>query len=197
MLRAFPWADTYLATYDRFGLVGEGSVFAHDVHPTAVEIDRLARSGAAVAHCPTSNLSLGSGLFPLRAHLREGVALALGSDVGAGTGFGLLKEALAANHVQMALGEPPLTPAQLLHLATGAGAAAVGLAGEVGDFRPGKQADVVVWRAPAGSTLAEVLAAAPDAEGALAALITLAGEESVDEVWVGGECLLGPRAARA
>lgn len=187
VLGRFAWARDYLEVYDRHGLVGARSVFAHDVHPRPRELEALGAAGASVAHCPTSNLGLGSGLFPLRSHLRHGVRLALGSDVGAGSGFGVLKEALAAHQVQMTLGEPPLTPAQLLYLATAAGAAALGLAGEVGAFHPGAQADVVALRPPSGSTLAEVLAGASDADEVVAELVTLAGEESVREVRVGGE----------
>jgi len=183
----FPWAADYLATYERFGLVTDRSLFAHDVHPRASELERLATADATVVHCPTSNVSLGSGLFPLRRHLTAGVRVALGSDVGAGTGFGVLKEALAAHQVQMLRDDGErLDPARLLYLATGAGARALGLGGVVGDFGPGRQADLLVLRPPAGSTLEALLAGAEGAESALAAVLTLAGEESVEEVRVGG-----------
>jgi guanine deaminase len=195
----FPWADDYLATYERFGLVGERSLFAHDVHPRQSELERLAAASATVVHCPTSNVSLGSGLFPLRRHLDTGVRLALGTDVGAGTGFGVLKEALAAHQVQMLREDgAALDPTRLLHLATGAGARALGLGGVVGDFLPGREADLVVVRPQQGSTLAEVLAHAEDASSALAALITLAREESVEEVRVGDQRVHGgPPVERA
>ncbi len=86
----------YVDSYDRYGLLGPASVLAHDVHPTDAELAVLAARGTAVAHCPTSNAALGSGLFPLRRHREAGVRVALGSDVGAGTGFSLLKEGLQA-----------------------------------------------------------------------------------------------------
>ena len=86
------------------GLVGPRSVLAHNVHPTDEELTLLAAAGAAVAHCPTSNCALGSGLFPLQRHLDAGVRVALGSDVGAGTGFSLFKEGLQAYFVQQLLG---------------------------------------------------------------------------------------------
>jgi len=185
-----PAARDYLDVYDRFGLVGQRTVLAHDVHAGDRELARLAAAGAAVAHCPSSNLGLGSGLFPLTRHLDAGVRVALGSDVGAGSGFGLLKEALAAHQVQMLRPDAePLDPARALYLATAAGAAALGMADRIGDLTPGKQADLVVLRPPAGSTLAELLALADDAEAALAALVTLAGEESVEAVLVAGEPL--------
>ena len=185
---SFPWAGDYLETYERYGLVGQRSVFAHDVHPTDDELRRLAAAGAAVAHCPCSNAFLGSGLFPLRRHLDAGVRVALGTDVGAGTGFGVLKEALMAYQVQMLLPDGVrLGPAELLWLATGAGAGALGLADEVGDLSVGKSADFVLVRPPAGSTLAAVLARSESVDEALGAVFTLAREESIAEVRVAGE----------
>jgi guanine deaminase len=81
----------------------------------------------------------------------------------------------------------PLTPAHLLHLATNAGAGALGLGDVVGDLRPGKRADLVLLRPPAGGTLHHVLAHSPSAEATLGALFTLAREECVAEVRVDGE----------
>jgi guanine deaminase len=128
-------------------------------------------------------------LFPLRRHLDAGVRVALGSDVGAGTGFGVLKEGLMAYSMQMLLsGEGVrLGPAELLWLSTSAGAAALGLADDVGDFSVGKSADFVVVRPPAGSTLAAVLDRSESMEEALGAVFTLAREESIAEVRVAGE----------
>jgi guanine deaminase len=183
-----PWASDYLETYERFDLVGAGSVFAHDVHARESEVRRLAGAGAAVAHCPSSNAFLGSGLFPLRRHLDAGVRVALGTDVGAGTGLGVLKEGLMAYQVQMLLGSEGvrLGPAHLLWLATGAGASALGLSDEVGALSPGLSADFVLLRPPAGSTLETVLERADSVDARLGALFALAREESVVEVRVAG-----------
>jgi guanine deaminase len=184
----FPWAGDYLETYERFGLLGSWSVFAHDVHPTDDELRRLALAGATVAHCPCSNAFLGSGLFPLRRHVSAGVRVAMGSDVGAGTGLSMLKEGLMAYQTQMLLPEGVrLGPAHLLWLCTGAGAAGLGLADEVGDLSPGKSADFVLLRPPARSTLAGVWDQSESIEGALGAVFTLAREESIAEVRVAGE----------
>jgi guanine deaminase len=185
--RLFPWAHDYLAVYERYGLTGKHTVMAHDVHPTDGELDRLAASGTTVAHCPCSNAALGSGVFPLRRHLQAGVRFALGTDVGGGTGFGILKEALQAYLLQRTLaGGMLLHPAQLLYMATRAGAEALGLEQEIGDFQKGKAADFVYLRPPAASPLAATVARAESAEAVLAALFTLAGKESVAEVRVAG-----------
>ena len=88
--------------------------------PDDAELAVLAEHGASVSHCPTSNCALGSGLFPLRRHIEHGVRVALGSDVGAGAGLFLPKEALQAYFIQQLLGPDglPLTPVHLLYLAT-------------------------------------------------------------------------------
>ena len=185
--RLFPWSADYLAVYERYGFPGGRAVMAHNVHVTESQLERLASSGTSVAHCPSSNAALGSGLFPMSRHVRAGVRCALGTDVGGGTGFGMLKEALQAYLMQrVAPGGLLLDPARLLYLATKAGAEALGLARETGDFQPGKAADLVYLRPPAGSVLAEVVSQAEGPERVLAALFTLAGAESVCEVRVEG-----------
>jgi guanine deaminase len=185
--KLFPWASDYLAVYERFGLVSPGAVLAHNVHASSSEVERLAASGAAVAHCPSSNAALGSGIFPMHQHCQAGVRFALGTDVGAGIGFGILKEALQAYLMQrVAPNGMPLDAARMLFLATRAGAEALGLEHDVGDFQPGKAADFVYLRPPADSPLAAVLERLDSAEDALAALFTLAGQDSVAEVRVEG-----------
>jgi len=146
-----------------------------------------------VAHCPSSNAFLGSGIFPMRRHLTARVAFALGTDVGAGTGLSVLKEGLLAYQLQLVAPEPyRLGPAHLLWLATSAGAAALGLGDETGDLIPGKSADFVLIRPPEDGTLATVLRRVDSSEEALGAVFTLAREESVLEARVAGERV--PRA---
>ena len=191
----FPWARDYLETYERHGLVGGRSVFAHDVHVTDGELRRLSAAGSTVAHCPSSNAFLGSGFFGLRRHLDAEVSVALGTDVGAGTGLSMLKEGLTAYHTQV-LGPNGvrLCPEHLLWLATGAGAAALGLADSVGDFTPGKSADFVLVRPPAGSTLEAVVEGAGSVEDVLGAVFTLAREDAIAEVRVAGRVVWGAEA---
>jgi guanine deaminase len=188
VLDLFEEAGDYLDTYEHHGLVGPRTVMAHDVHPTDAELGRMAASGTSVAHCPSSNVFLGSGIFPMRRHLDHGVRFGLGTDVGAGTGLSMLKEGLAAYQGQMIASDPiRLAPAHLLWLATAAGARVLSLRDTVGDLTPGKAADLVLLRPPEGSTLAATLARSESPEQALGALITLAREESVMGTWVGGD----------
>jgi guanine deaminase len=183
----FPWAADYVTVYDRFGLTGRRTVFAHNVHATDAELERLAATETAIAHCPASNAALGSGIFPMARHFAAGVRVALGTDVGGGTGFGMLKEGLQAYLMQrVATNGVRLEARHLLYLATLAGAEALGLAHEIGNLCPGKSADFVYLRAPAGSVLDTVLRRAASPEDVLAALFTLGGAESVREVRVEG-----------
>ncbi len=153
----------------------------------------MAVAGSAVAHCPTSNAALGSGLFPLRRHVEHGVRVALGSDVGGGTGFSLLKEALQAQFAQSLLGAQglPLGPAHLLWLATRAGALALGLGDETGDLSVGRSFDAVHLRPRPRSTTATVVGHAPDAAAAWRALVALGTTADVAGVWVGARRLDG------
>lgn len=187
VLRMFSWAKDYLEVYEHFHLSGPRSLFAHNVHTSPEELHRLAKAGASIAHCPASNAALGSGIFPMRHHLHARVKFGLGTDVGAGTGFGMLKEALQCYLAQRLHPEGVmLSPAHLLYLATKAGAEALGLENETGDFTPGKSADFVRLLPPIGSTLAGAVARAQTPERLLAVLITMAGAESIREVQVQG-----------
>lgn len=190
--RLFPWAEDYLAVYERYGLVGERSVLAHNVHASDDEIRRLGAWRASIAHCPASNAALGSGIFPLARHVAAGVGCALGTDVGGGTGFGIMKEALAAYLMQRLAPQPMiLSPATMLYLATRAGAEALGMEDQIGDFTAGKSADFVILDPPAGGVLETRLKRAGTLDQVLAALFTLAGAESVWEVRVEGNVVGG------
>jgi guanine deaminase len=185
----------YLDSYDKHGLVGARSVFAHNVHPTDAELERLGASGASVAHCPTSNSALGSGLFALDRHLAHNVHVGLGCDVGAGTGFSLFKEGLQVYFMQQLRGADgvPLSATHLLHLATAAGAQALGLRGQVGDLGVGKRFDAL-WLSPVeGSTLDVALRHCAGPEDAVAKAFALACSHDVAAVWVGGDQVKPPR----
>jgi len=183
----FPWAADYLAVYERYGLTGPNTVLAHDVHPTDGELARLAASRTSIAHCPCSNAALGAGIFPLQRHVAAGVHVGLATDVGGGIGFGMLKEGLQAHLMQRVAHDPVvLTPSQMCYFVTKAGADAVGLGDEIGDFLPGKSADFVYVRPQPGSPLAAALQRAETVEQMLAGIFTLAGAESVREVRIAG-----------
>lgn len=185
----FPDSRDYLDTYERAGLVTQRSVLAHSVHPTNRELGAMAEHRCTAAHCPCSNSALGSGMFPLKRHLAAGVHVSLGTDVGGGTGFSMLKEGLQAHFMQQLLGPEglPLSPAHLLYLATRAGAEALQLEHQTGDFSAGKSFDAVYFRPPEGSVMNTVLAHASSMERALASLFAGGTQSDIAGVWIAGE----------
>ncbi len=188
----FPHSRNYLDSYARHGLVGSRSVLAHNVHVTDAELKVMGEAGAWAAHCPTSNAALGSGMFPLKRHVEHRVGVALGSDVGAGTGLFLPKEALQAYFLQQLLGAEgmALSPVHLLYLATRAGAQALGLDDRVGEFSVGKEFDAVWIRPHQGTQLDINLANAADPIDALARVFALATPADVAGVWSAGRAVL-------
>lgn len=183
-----PDSKDYLDSYDTAGLLSEQTILAHNVHPTDRELTRMAETGLAVAHCPTSNSALASGFFPLTRHLENGVKVALGSDVGAGNGFSLLKEGVQAYFMQQLdpNGGVPLTAAHLLHLATSAGAEALGLQSQIGDLSVGKRFDAVLIRPVAEQPLDIGLKHADDNDAALAKIFALGTPADIHSVWIDG-----------
>ena len=124
----FPASSDYVDVYAGHGLVGRGSIFAHGVHLTDPEWERLHETGTALAHCPTSNLFLGSGLFDLARAKdpRRPVDVALGTDVGAGTSLSMLATMNEAYKVA-ALRGTHVRAVKAFYLATLGAARALGL----------------------------------------------------------------------
>jgi len=140
----FPQSRSYLDVYAMHGLLGPRSVLAHGIWLDDADRALLARSGAVFAHCPTSNLFLGSGLMDWRALADSGAAVALASDVGGGTSLSMQRTLAAAYQVQ-ALQGLKLSAWALLHAATRGAAAALQLDAEIGSLAPGRMADLTVW----------------------------------------------------
>ncbi len=139
----FPWSKTYLDVYDRFGLVRPRAVYAHCIHLDERDRQRMADKGAAMAFCPTSNLFLGSGLFDAGLTAKSGVRLGIGTDVGGGTSFSILRTLHEAYKVIHLSGQS-MNAFQGLYHATLGGARALYLDDEIGNFSPGKYGDFVV-----------------------------------------------------
>ena len=157
----FPQASDYTDVYDRAGLVRERAVFGHAVHLSDRELTRLDEAHASLAHCPTSNNFLGSGLFPLKDILGKvpDLRIGFGSDVGAGTSLSPLATAGEAYKVSRLLasaastsGTTALTAAELLYHSTLGGARALGVDAHVGSLAPGKDADLVILDPTAATT---------------------------------------------
>jgi guanine deaminase len=141
----FPAQRSYLDVYDHFGLLGRRAVYAHGIHLDETDFARLHETQTVIAHCPTSNNFLGSGLFALH-RAREAARplhVALGTDLGAGTGFSMLRTMQAASEVAHLCGHA-LSPLRAWWLATEGGARALDLDDALGAIAPGREADLVV-----------------------------------------------------
>ena len=180
----FPEAE-YADVYDRYGLLGDRTVLAHGVYLTEEELDLLARRGAHIAHCPNSNLFLGSGLFRLHHVLDAGVRVGLGSDIGGGTTPSMFTAMADAYKVQQVQGVS-LSPFQLWYLATLAGARALSLDGETGSLEPGKAADFLVLNLRATPLIALRSERASSLEDLLAGLIFMGDDRLVERCFIAG-----------
>ena len=181
----FPWSESYLDVYDRCGLVRERSVFAHCLHLADSECSTMAARGAAAAHCPTSNMFLGSGLFDLRRLRQESIRVGLGTDVGGGTSLSLLKTMREAYKVLHLQGQP-LPPTRAMYFATLGAAEALNLEDRIGNFEAGKEADFIVLDPYGTAISAHRTATVTTLEETLFALIVLGDDRNVAATYLQG-----------
>ena len=171
-----------LARLARLGVLGENLIAVHAVHLDDTDIELLAHHGCSVAHCPTSNMKLGSGIAPATRLLSAGIRLGLGSDGAASNNrIDLFQEMRHAALLAKAstLDASALPAHTALHMATLGGARALGLDDRIGSISPGKSAD-----------LCAVDLGGPFSQPCfdpVSHLVYVAGREHVTHVWVNGE----------
>ncbi|MDH5538635.1 MAG: guanine deaminase [Rhizobacter sp.] len=182
----FPEARSYLDVYARAGLLHQRSVLAHGIWLDEVDRGVLQAAGAQLAHSPSSNLFLGSGLFDWRAADQAGIAVSLASDVGGGTSLCMLKTIADAYKVQAMAGQR-LTAWKALHAATLGAAQALGLDQEIGSLEAGRMADLCVWDWAVGAVAQQRMQAARGLHERVFAWMTLGDERNLVASWVGGE----------
>lgn len=171
-----------MARLAKLGLLGPDFLAAHGVHLLDYEIDMLAAYGCHIAHCPSSNLKLASGIAPVAELLAKGVNVALGTDGAASNNrLDMFSEIrLAALLAKGVTGDATVLPAQqALAMATINGAKALGLDDKIGSIEVGKYADLTALR------LDEVLLA--PYYDPISHLVYCCGREQVSHTWVAGE----------
>lgn len=192
----FPDARSYLDVYDREGLLGPRAVLAHGIWLDDRDRAVIKERGAQIAHCPSSNLFLGSGLFDWAQAQREGVAVSIASDVGGGTSLSMLRNMQDAYKVQAMLGTR-LTAWKALHAATLGAAQALGLDDEIGQIEPGKMADLTVWNWAHGTVAEHRDRLARDTQAPLHerafVWMTLGDERNLVETLVSGQTVFQSR----
>ena len=186
--RLFPSARSYLDVYARHGLLGARSVLAHGIWLDAADREVLARERSQIAHSPSSNLFLGSGLMPWRAHEDACVPVSLASDVGGGTSLSMLRTMADAYKVQ-ALQHVRLPAWKALYTATRGAARALGLEHEIGSFDAGCMADLALWDWAHGAVAVARDDAARTLHERVFAWMTLADERNLLATWVAGQPL--------
>ena len=185
-LGLFPGFEDYLAVYEHYGLVSERSVFAHCIHLSEHECQRMSDAGASALLCPTSNLFLGSGLVHARRLAEKGIATALATDVGGGTSFSMLQTMQDLYKVGQLVDEA-LSAAELFYLATLGGARALQIDQFVGSFESGKEADFVILDAGNSGYMNQRLANSRDFEDQLFLFALTGNDSNVRETWSMGE----------
>jgi 5-methylthioadenosine/S-adenosylhomocysteine deaminase len=172
----------------RLGIVGPRLIAVHAIHLEAAEIDLLAREGASIAHCPSSNLKLANGIAPVAAFRERGITMGLGTDGAASNNrLDMLTEMRSASLLAKgSSGDARVLGAhEVLRIATLEGARALGLDRKIGSIVPGKQADLAAVELSSLETL--------PCFDPVSDLLYSAGREHVTHVWVAGEARLSDR----
>ena len=140
-------SSNYGDAYNRYGLFGQTpTIMAHCVWTAGEELELMKKNGVMVAHCPTSNLNLASGLAPIRTFIEEGIPVGLGSDISGGHDLNIFRMMVFAiqvskMHYQQNHAKPFLTLSEVFWLAT---KSAGSFFGRVGSFEPGYEFDALV-----------------------------------------------------
>ena len=182
----YPSARDYLDVYESFGLLGPNAIYGHAIHLRAREVCRIKEVGAAVAHCPTSNTFIGSGLFDLDGLARDRIRIGLATDTGGGSSFSMLRTMAAAYEIGQLKGVAA-HPCQLLWLATKGSADALGVSDCIGNLEPGLEADLAVLDLRSTEAIAQRAGEAEDFWEMLFPTIMMGDDRAVRSVWVCGE----------
>lgn len=144
----FPNSHDYTSVYAECGLTGPRSIFGHCIHLSERETAILRDSGSLIAHCPTSNLFLRSGIMPWNKITEAGIPFGLGSDVAGGPELSLWQVMRSALESQIARSftekSPIPSPAEIFYQTTLGAAKALQMDSRIGSLEPGKDADLVV-----------------------------------------------------
>lgn len=156
-----PECKSYGDTYNKFNLFGQTkTIMAHCVHLTEEEIDTIEKNKVVIAHCPTSNVNLASGIAPISKLLRKNIQIGLGSDIAGGetlSMFAVMACAIRMSKLRKVCfgnDETPLTLQEVFYLATKGGGK---FFGKVGSFEEGYEFDALViddddlWKVSKGS----------------------------------------------
>jgi guanine deaminase len=191
--KLFPNHRSYLDVYDHYELLRERTVLAHSIWLDDIDIERVVETRSTLVHCPTCNLVMGSGLFDLKRATKAGANVALGTDIGGGTSFGMFRVMDEAYKVAQLRGHS-LSPLRAFYLATLGAARALDLDDHIGNFEPGKEADFIVLDPRAMPLLGRRISTARSLAEKLFLLMMLADDRVVSRTHVMGQRVHGAEA---
>lgn len=183
----FPWSRSYLDVYERYDMIRERAIYAHCIYLDDYDRQRLGECGASISFCPTSNLFLGSGLFQINVAEAAQIGVSLGTDIGGGTSFSVLRTMHEAYKVSQ-MTRQTFSPFDAFYYATLGGARALYLDAEIGNFNIGKAADFVVFDPLKTPLLARRMQNVETLEEKLFALMMLGDEHIVHATHILGRC---------
>jgi len=177
-----------VAYLDQVGLTGDDVVLAHCVHLVDEEIEILRHTQTNVAHCPSSNLKLGSGIAPIAKLLANQISVSLGADgAPCNNRLDMFTEMRSAALLQKALHGPEVLPAQrVLRMATIDGARALGLSDDIGSLETGKKADLSLVNL-------DQLHTTPRSEDVISSVVYSAQPSDVQSMVIDGKILMNNR----
>ncbi len=186
--KLYPERSGYVDIYDHYGQLGERSILGHGVHLTEEELQVLHDTGTAIAHCPTSNLFLGSGLFDIQKAMdsKRPIRVGLATDLGAGTNFSQLVTMNEAYKIAQLNGYA-LSAHHAYYLATRGAANALYLDDKIGSIAVGMEADLTVLDLKATPVLGYRMKHTNNLEEVLFVLKTLGDDRTSCATYVAGE----------
>lgn len=182
----YPEHPDYLGIYEHYGLLGPRSLLGHCIHLSDRERSVMADTDSVAVFCPTSNLFIGSGLFNEERTRKDGIRIAVATDIGGGTSYSMLRTMDEAYKVCQ-LQNQNLPPLYAFYLMTLGNAKALGLEWKIGTLEAGSEADIVVLNANATPAMALRMETVETLAEELFVLQTLGDDRSVAQTYVAGE----------
>ena len=183
-----PEAQDYTDAYAKYGLLRDRAIYCHGIHLTERELYVFSETGAAIAHCPTSNFFLGSGCLNVKKlkNADRPVRIGLATDLGAGTSFSILQtmnEAYKAAQMNNA----PYSSLHAFYLASRGTAEALRLSDKIGSIEPGMEADLAVINLKSTPIIDYRMRYAKSLEEVLFIQMTLADDRAIAATYVAGK----------
>jgi len=187
--KLFPNSISYTDLYNQAELLGQKSIMAHAIHLTQSELDMIIDTQTKIAHCPTSNRFLGSGIMPLKKYMDRGIDIGLGTDVAGGYSLSIIHEMREAIENSKTLSyfsnsSSVITIVEAFYLATLGGAKVLNMDDQIGSLEIGKKADFVLIDYMHLNEMAEEYSTS---EEILSRIIYRLEQNSIREVYIEGQ----------